>query len=528
MGQRVDQQLPGAESDFVPLSQAGEVEATPGDATLGEATQAQLLSRSERFLAASTVGEALEAWLDVDRAIVLKRDKRWILDRLARDVAALDAMLGEQVDEILHHPSFQAIESSWRGVHYLAGQAARFANLRVGREIKIRLLNIPWRGVVQDIERAIEFDQSQLFRKIYSEEFGTPGGEPYGLLLADYEVDEHPATDVAIQGLSHIAAAAFAPIILNASPRLLEMDRFSDLGSLPTGSGVGGLARMFEQPKYLKWREFRDSPDARFVGLALPRVLMRLPYDLDGSRPDQFCYQEEVADRDSRRYLWGGAVYPFGAVVLRAFDESNWLANIQGVERGCETGGLVTGLPSHSFSTDAPELIQKYSTEVLVNDRQERILSELGFIPLCHCRDTEWSAFYSSASVHDPKEYDRPGATANARMSATLQYTLSASRFAHYLKVIGRNKVGSFASAEECERYLQRWLLNYTIDADDATPEMRAAAPLREARVEVRERPGRPGDYHCVMHLRPHFQLDQVVTAVTLVTDIAAGSNGGA
>jgi type VI secretion system ImpC/EvpB family protein len=356
-----------------------------------------------------------------------------------------------------------------------------------------------------------------------------PGGEPYGLLLADFNVAHRPEQDVdALKDLSRVAAAAFAPIVLNADPRVFDLERFSDLGGMPTRTGIGALARIFDQPQHIRWREFRESDDARFLGLVLPKVLMRLPFDFDGSRADQFPYQESVGGPDSRGYLWGGAVYALGAVVIRAFDESNWLANIQGVERGRATGGLVTGLPVHCFGTDRDGMVQKCSTDVLITDRQEQILSELGFIPLCHCRDTEWSAFYRTPSIQTPKEYDRALASTNARMSASLQYMLSVSRFAHYLKVIGRDKIGTLATPDECQRFLQRWLLEYTVESDDESQETKARSPLREARVEVRERPGQPGSYFCVMHLRPHYQVDQVVTAVTLVTELAAASSGRA
>jgi type VI secretion system protein ImpD len=251
---------------------------------------------------------------------------------------------------------------------------------------------------------------------------------------------------------------------------------------------------------------------------------MRLPYEDQGARAEAFRFFERVKGPDNSRYLWGPAVYAFGAVLARAFSQSGWPANIQGVERGVETGGLVTGLPLHAFNTDITGLVSKYSTDVLITDTQEKALGEFGFMPLCFCKDTSWSAFYGSASVQKPKIYDEVPATVNARLSSMLQYMFCISRFAHYLKVIGRDRIGSFATAVECESYLQRWLHNYTIDADEASPEAKAKAPLREGRVEVREKPGKPGSYYCVMHLRPHFQLDQVVTAVKLVTEITPGT----
>lgn len=499
----------------------------------GEDVEAPVrLDRLEPFLATATVGAALSVWLDVSRDKLASWPRDAIFDRIARDIATLDSLLGDQLDEILHHQAFQALEASWRGLAFLASQAGRFANISLGRELKLRVINLSWREVVTDLERAIEFDQSYLFNKLYSQEFGSPGGEPYGLLLADFNVAHrpnpgHPTDDIAaLEDLSRIAAASFSPIVLNADPRLFELENFSELGNMPTSTGVGSLARLFDQPHYIRWRRFRESADARFLGLVLPKVLMRLPYVWDGSRGDQFPYRENVAGPDNRNYLWGGAVYALGAVAIRAFDESNWLANLQGVERGYETGGLVTGLPVESFGTDRDGVAYKYSTDLLISDRQEQILNELGLIPLCHCWDTEWSAFYSTPSVQSPQEFDRTVAATNARMSASLQYMLSASRFAHYLKVIGRDKIGSFATPSECERFLQRWLLEYTVESDDESSEVKAKSPLREARVEVRAQPGRPGSYSCVVHLRPHYQVDQAVTAVTLVTELAAAPLG--
>jgi type VI secretion system protein ImpD len=304
---------------------------------------------------------------------------------------------------------------------------------------------------------------------------------------------------------------------MGTAPSLFGLDDFAELAA-PID-----LARSFQQIEYVKWRAFRDTEDARFIGLVLPRVLMRRPYRDNGRRGDTFPYVERVEGPDHSRYLWGNAVYALGSVLVRAFAESGWLAGIQGVERGVETAGLVTGLPQDNFAGDPQGIAPKYSTDVLITDSDEKSLGELGFMPLCFCKDTPWSAFFSSASVQQPKIYDELAATVNARLSSMLQYMFCVSRFAHYLKVIGRDLVGSFVTAEEVQNHLQRWLLHYTIDDDDASSVAKAKAPLREGRVEVRERPGRPGRYYCVMHLRPHFQLDQVVTAVRLVTEITPG-----
>jgi type VI secretion system protein ImpD len=407
------------------------------------------------------------------------------------------------------------MEASWRGLHFLVHQVPE------GENVKIRVLNLSWKELTRDLERALEFDQSQLFRKVYNEEFGTPGGEPFGVLLGDYEIRHRPAPDHAfddvstLTSISNVAAAAFAPFIAAAHPALLDLTSFAELEQ-PLN-----LPRTFEQAEYLKWKAFRDTEDARFVGLTAPRVLMRPPYADDGSREDGFRFHEQLEGVGRAQHLWGTAVYAFGSVLIRSFTQSGWLANIRGVERGVEGGGLVAGLCTPSFATDKPGVATKCATDVIITDAQEKELAELGFMPLCHCQDTEYAAFYGNQSVQSPKPYDELPATINARLSAMLQYILCVSRFAHYLKVMTRDKVGSFFGPAECEDYLRRWLLNYTTGNDNASAEMKARYPLREAKVQVRERPDKPGTYTCVIHLRPHFQLDQMVTAVRLVTELA-------
>ena len=471
----------------------------------------------EQFLAEKSLWHALAQWLQCaapGRVRFTNRDVTYIL---SRDIARLDSLLSAKVNAILHDPRFQKLEASWHGLRYLIDQVEE------GENIRIRVLTVSWKELVRDLERAIEFDQSQLFRKIYTEEFGMAGGEPYGVLLGDFEIrhrssPDHPTDDVeTLRAISQVSAAAFAPFVTGVHPSLLGMDSFSEL-ELPLD-----LPRTFEQLEYLKWKAFRDSEDSRFVGLTLPQVLMRLPYENDGTRSDGFGFREDVEDLGLGKYLWGNAIYAFGAVLVRAFMESGWLATIRGVQRDKRYGGLVTGLPVHSFSTDKSGVALKCSTNGIVTDSREKELGELGFIPLCHCADTEFSAFYGNQSVHRPKQYDELVATVNARLSSMLQYILCVSRFAHYIKVMVRDRVGLFVGAADCEEYLRRWLMSYTTASDKGGSELRAKFPLREARVQLRERPDKPGTYACVIHLRPHLELDQMVTAVRLVTELAPG-----
>nr|MDQ2695326.1 type VI secretion system contractile sheath large subunit [Pseudomonadota bacterium] len=366
--------------------------------------------------------------------------------RLERAIARLDALLERQVNAILHHPRFQHLEAAWRGLDYLTRQAAGAEN------VKVRVLNAGWRELARDLEGAIEFDQSQLFIKVYSEQFGMPGGEPFGLLVGDYAIRHRPADMAALGGVAQVAAAAFAPFVAAAHPAFFALDSFQEL-SLPLD-----LAALFrhQAAEYLAWQSLRQSADSRFVGLTLPRILLRLPYADDGARDQPFRFVEDVTAADGGGYLWGNAAYAFAAVAIQAFAASGWLADLRGVHRDERSaapvagGGLVGGLAAADFATDRPGLAPRYATEVFIGDYREKELSELGFIPLCHCQDTPWPAFYSSPSVQAPAQsHDSPAARANARLSAMLHYILCAARFAHYLKIIGREKVGAFARAAE-------------------------------------------------------------------------------
>ena len=469
----------------------------------------------DSFFQADTPGQALLAWLQPAPGQKLTKDE--IAVALNRDISRLDTMLCDQVNIIIHHPRFQQLEASWRGLRYLVEQTVEDAE----RRVKIKVLHVPWKELARDMQQASEFDQSQIFKKVYSEEFGTPGGEPYSMLIGDYYARHkpgqgHSVNDLeVIRGMSQVAAASFAPFITSAHPSFFGLDSFTQL-ALPVN-----ISRTFEQLEYLKWKAFRDSEDARFVGITLPHVLMRQPYQDNDGNSDGFRFREDVENPDRSGYLWGNAAYAFGEVAVRAFVEEGWLADIRGFQRGKLGGGLVAGLPSYSFATDKTGIAPRVSTDGIVSDHQDTELGELGFIPLCPAKDTEFSVFYSNQSSQKPKKYDETAATINARISAMIQYMLCVSRFAHYLKVLGRDKVGSFAEADEVERELHSWLQGYVTSDDSASPEVKAEYPLREASVQVREVPGKPGTYQSIIHLRPHYQLDELTAAVKLITELA-------
>ena len=421
-------------------------------------------------------------------------------------IGQIDKLISAQLNEIMHAEEFQQLEGSWRGLHHLVFES------ETSTMLKIRVLNITKKELLRDLERAIEFDQSALFKKIYEEEFGTFGGAPYGALIGDYEFTNHPQDMSLLEKISQVAAAAHAPFVAAASSKLFGWDSFTDLVE------VRDLAKIFERTEFVKWRSFRESEDSRYVGLCLPHTLMRLPYGPETVPTESFKFEEDVDGTDHKKYLWGNAAYSFGTRLTEAFAKYYWTVAIRGVEGG----GLVQGLPSHTFNTDEGEVALKCPTEIAITDRREKEFSDLGFIPLVHCKNTDYAAFFGAQSANRAKKYDTDFANANARLSAQLQYIFAVSRFAHYLKAMMRDKIGSFMSRKNCEDFLNRWISQYVLLDDDAGQEMKAKYPLREARIEVAEIKGKPGCYKAVAFLRPHFQLDELTVSLRLVSELPA------
>jgi type VI secretion system protein ImpC len=419
-------------------------------------------------------------------------------------IAEIDRLLSEQMNEIMHHEEFQKLEASWRGLHYLV------KNSLTGVMLKIRVMSATKKELLKDFERALEFDQSSLFKKIYEEEYGTFGGAPYGALIGDYEFGTHPQDMALLEKLSQVAAAAHAPFLSAASAGMFGWDTFSEM------TDVRDISKIFDRIEYMKWRSFRDSEDSRYVGLTLPHVLMREPYG-EMTRPtESFRFEEDVDGKDHKKYLWGNAAYALGTRLTEAFSMHGWCVAIRGVEGG----GLVQDLPTHTFMTDEGELAAKCPTEVAITDRREKEFSDNGFIPLVHCKNTDYAAFFATQSCNKAKKYDTDAANANARLSTQLQYIFAVSRFAHYLKAMMRDKIGSFMSRKECEMFLNRWINNYVLENDVAPQEQKAKYPLREARIDVAEVPGKPGAYRAVAFLRPHFQLDELSVSLRLVAEL--------
>lgn len=419
-------------------------------------------------------------------------------------IAEIDRLITAQMNEIMHHEDFQKLEGSWRGLHHLV------KNSLTGTQLKIRVMSVTKKDLLKDFERALEFDQSSLFKKIYEDEYGTFGGAPYGALIGDFEFGNHPQDMALLESISQVAAAAHAPFLSAASADMFGWDSFSEM------TDVRDVSKIFDRTEYAKWRSFRESEDSRYVGLTLPHVLGRQPYGAATKPTESFRFEEDVDGKDHKKYLWSNAAYSLGTRLTEAFSMHGWCVAIRGVEGG----GLVDGLPTHTFETDEGEVAMKCPTEVAITDRREKEFSDNGFIPLVHCKGTDYAAFFATQSANKQKKYDTDEANANARLSSQLQYIFAVSRFAHYLKSMMRDKIGSFMSRQEAEIFLNKWIKKYVLANDVAPAAQKAKYPLREARIDVAEVPGKPGVYRAVAFLRPHFQLDELSVSLRLVAEL--------
>lgn len=425
-------------------------------------------------------------------------------------IGQIDHLLSIQLNEILHHPTFQKLEASWRGLKYLVSQSETSAML------KIRVMNVSKKDLLRDLQRAPEFDQSALFKKVYEEEFGVFGGEPFGALVGDYEFSKHPEDLELLEKIAQVSGAAHAPFLSAASSQLMNMESFQQLDQ------PRDIGRIFDTTEYAKWKGFRQSDDSRYVGLCVPHVLMRLPYGRETVPIDAFNYEEGVDGTDNSKYLWGNAAYAMGARLTNAFADYGWCAAIRGVQGG----GLVEGLPAHTFRTDEGDVALKCPTEIAITDRREKELADQGLISLVHCKGTDKAAFFSVQSANKPKVFDSDAANANARLSAQLPYIMATCRFAHFLKAIMRDKIGSFTSRDEIQKFFNKWISQYVTTDDTATQATKAKYPLREARVDVEEVKGKPGVYRAVAFLRPHFQLDELTVSLRLVASLPQPAKG--
>ena len=421
-------------------------------------------------------------------------------------LAQIDRLISIQLNEVIHHPAFQKLEGTWRGIKYLMDQS------ETNDQLKIKVLNVSKKELLRDLQRAPEFDQSQLFKKAYEEEFGVFGGAPFAAMVGDYEFGRGPEDMELLERVSQVASAAHAPFLSAASPELMNLSDYTQL------SAPRDMSKIFDSTEYAKWKSFRQSDDSRYVALTLPHVLMREPYGRETKAIEAFDYEEGVDGRDHSKYLWGNAAYALAARMTQSHAKYGWCAAIRGVENG----GLVEGLTAHNFKTDEGDVALKCPTEVSITDRREKELADQGFVPLVHCKGTDYAAFFSVQTCNKPKTYDKDAANANARLSAQLPYIMAMSRFAHYLKAMMRDKLGSTMSRSQAEMFLNQWVSQYVVANDNASPAAKASKPLREARIEVTEVPGKAGALRAVAFLKPHFQLDELTVSLRLVADLPA------
>lgn len=501
------------------MSTAGEAESQ-GSAASTEASGSlldQITSVMPRAVEKPRRDELVRSLVEESLRGTVQFDKN-ISRTISNAIAQIDAVMSRQLSEILHHPNYQKLEGSWRGLHHLV------MNSETGADLKIRVMNIGKRELFKDLDKAIEFDQSQIFKKIYEAEFGSPGGEPYGTLIGDYEFTNHPEDIDLLSKMSQVGAAGFCPFITASAPELLGMESFTEL------SKPRDLEKIFLDESYTKWRSFRDSDDSRFVVLTMPRSLSRLPYGKNTKVVEEFDFEEVDIDEKGNakpvpheHYAWMNTSFVLGTRLTDAYAKFGWCTAI----RGAENGGKVEGLPAHVFTADDGDKDLKCPTEIAITDRREAELSKLGFLPLCHYKNTDYAVFFGAQTAQKAKKYDRPEATANAAISARLPYIMATSRIAHFLKVIARDKIGSFMERQDCEEWLKRWIANYVSTDPHPSDEVKARYPLAEAEIKVEEIPGAPGSYNAVAWLRPWLQLEELTTSLRMVAKIPAAAKGG-
>jgi type VI secretion system protein ImpC len=440
----------------------------------------------------------------LESTVVVSND---VVNTISAIIAEIDRKLTEQVNLILHHPDFQQLEGAWRGLSYLVN------NTETDEMLKIRVLNISKKELGKTLRKfkGTAWDQSPIFKKMYEEEYGQFGGEPYGCLVGDYYFDQSPPDVELLNGIAQVSAAAHCPFIAAAAPSLMQMESWQEL------SNPRDLAKIFSTPEYAAWKSLRDSDDSRYIGLAMPRFLARLPYGAKTDPVEGFDFEEITEGGDHGKYCWANSAYAMAVNINRSFKLYGWCSRI----RGIESGGAVEGLPAHTFPTDDGGVDMKCPTEIAISDRREAELAKVGLMPLIHKKNTDFAAFIGAQSLQKPAEYEDPDATSNANLSARLPYLFATCRFAHYLKCIVRDKVGSFKERTDMQRWLQEWIMQY-VDGDPAnsSEDTKARKPLAAAEVVVEEVEGNPGYYSSKFYLRPHYQLEGLTVSLRLVSKL--------
>ncbi len=484
---------------------------------LARETTTESISLLDQAISATKQTSKEEA-VDLIRSLVTEANAgvvtydRNVISTIRKGIAQIDQVISKQLAAVMHHEKFQKLEGTWRGLHYLVHES------ETGEMLKIRMLNCSKKELGKELEKAPEFDQSCVWKAIYENEFGMPGGEPYGLLVGDYEFDHKTPGDMDIlTDMSGIAAAAFAPFVTTPSSKLFGLESWEQL---PT---IRDLKSSFDSKEYVKWKAFRDSEDSRYVAMTMPRTLARLPYGSQTKPVDEFDFEEVETGPNGEpiaishdNYCWMSTAYVQATKMTAAFAETNWCTAI----RGANSGGRVEGLPTHVVKSPDGDTDIKCPTEVAITDRREKELSDLGFFPLSHYKNTDYSVFFGGQTTQKPKIYDLDAATENAAISARLPYIMASSRIAHYLKVMARDGIGSFKEAEDVEAWLQRWIMQYVSADDKPSEDSKARFPLREAKIQVKPIPGSPGSYSAVAHLRPWLQMEELNASVRMVAKL--------
>lgn len=463
---------------------------------------------------------------------------------ISQRIAQLDGLVSRLLNRLIHHPDFQALEATWRGLNYLVMKT------ETGTTLKIKVLNATFEELYKDLDKAVEFDQSNLFKIVYEKEFGTFGGEPYSILVGDYQIGRTARDIDFAEKMSNLAAAAHAPFISSAYSRLFDMEDFDALHK------PRDLAKLFESAELIKWRAFRETEDSRYVTLTLPKVLLRLPYHHENNPAEGVYFDEDVAitlyeldeqgevvrDKagnpviltdadasgvitervaksvDATKMLWGNPAFILGRVITRAFELHGWTAAIKGVEGG----GLVEGLPAYTYETEDGDISLNCPTQVAITDRREKELNDLGFMAICHCKGSDKAAFFGGQTTNKARQYLSESANKNAQISSMLPYMLASARFAHYIKVMMRERVGTFMTRQNVSDYLNSWITQYVLLDDGAPQAMKARFPLRDARIDVTEVEDKVGAYRATVFLRPHFQLEELTASIRLVAELPA------
>lgn len=497
-----------ADAELQEQGQAGATSFEPSD--FSALLEKEFRPKSERAKEAVTEAVKTLAEQALAGSVTMSAD---VVNTISSIIAEIDKKLSEQVNLILHHPEFQQLEGAWRGLHYMVN------NTETDEMLKIRVMNISKKEVHKTLKKfkGTAWDQSPLFKRMYEEEYGQFGGEPFGCLVGDYHFDHNPPDVEFLSEISKVCAAMHAPFIAGADPGVMQMDSWNELAN------PRDLTKIFQTPEYAAWRSLRESDDARYIGLTMPRFLARLPYGAKTNPVDEFDFEEDTDGADHNKYAWANSAYAMATNINRSFKLYGWCSRI----RGIESGGAVEGLPTHTFPTDDGGVDMKCPTEIAISDRREAELAKNGFMPLIHKKNSDFAAFIGAQSLQKPFEYDDPDATANANLAARLPYLFATCRFAHYLKCIVRDKIGSFKERDDMERWLNQWIRQY-VDGDPAhsSEESKARKPLAAAEVRVQEIEGNPGYYSSQFFLRPHYQLEGLTVSLRLVSKLPSQKGG--